>query len=209
MQELAASFDRTKRNLEQQVKDLQARLSESEANASKGGKRAIQSLEQKVVYINFNLKYYFEKIQLKQVQELEAEVAAEQRRHQESTKETRKHEKQAKEVAFLLEESKKSQSILQDSIDSLQNKLKVYKKQAEEAEDIAAVNLAKFRKAQHEIEEAEEKASIAESQLAKLKAKSRSTDTPQVRYYVFVIFILLQLINSFKNFREKPAVEVS
>ena len=43
----------------------------------------------------------------------------------------------------------------------------------------------------HEIEEAEEKASIAESQLAKLKAKSRSTDTPQVRYYVFVIFILL------------------
>jgi hypothetical protein len=58
--------------------------------------------------------------------------------------------------------------------------LKVYKKQAEEAEDIAAVNLAKFRKAQHEIEEAEEKASIAEAQLAKLKAKSRSTDTPQV-----------------------------
>lgn len=58
--------------------------------------------------------------------------------------------------------------------------MKVYKKQAEEAEDIAAVNLAKFRKAQHEIEEAEEKASIAENALAKLKAKSRSTDTPQV-----------------------------
>jgi hypothetical protein len=34
--------------LEQQVKDLQVRLDEAEANALKGGKRIIQKLEQRV-----------------------------------------------------------------------------------------------------------------------------------------------------------------
>jgi hypothetical protein len=60
--------------------------------------------------------------------------------------------------------------------------LKVYKRQAEEAEEIAAVNLAKFRKVQHEFEEAEERAGIAENQLSKVRAKNRSTVSPQVSY---------------------------
>ncbi len=53
--------------------------------------------------------------------------------------------------------------------------MKVYKRQAEEAEEIAAVNLGKFRKVQHEFEEAEERADIAENQLSKVRAKNRST----------------------------------
>ena len=65
-------------------------------------------------------------------------------------------------------------------IEKLQNKLKVYKRQAEEAEEIAAVNLAKFRKVQHELEEAEERADIAENQLSKVRAKNRATISPQV-----------------------------
>lgn len=40
-------------------------------------------------------------------------------------------------------------------------------------EEQTSVNLAKFRKVQHELEEAEERADIAESQLNKLRAKSR------------------------------------
>lgn len=36
-----------------------------------------------------------------------------------------------------------------------------------------SINLAKYRKVQHELEEAEERADIAESQLNKLRAKSR------------------------------------
>ena len=35
----------------------------------------------------------------------------------------------------------------------LQQKIKTYKKQIEEAEEIAALNLAKYRKAQQEMEE--------------------------------------------------------
>jgi len=40
-------------------------------------------------------------------------------------------------------------------------------------EELSNVNLSKFRKIQHELEEAEERADIAESQVNKLRAKSR------------------------------------
>ena len=40
-------------------------------------------------------------------------------------------------------------------------------------EEQANSNLAKFRKAQHELDEAEERADIAESQVNKLRARSR------------------------------------
>ena len=47
----------------------------------------------------------------------------------------------------------------------LQQKIKTYKKQIEEAEEIAALNLAKFRKAQQELEETEERARLAETMM--------------------------------------------
>ena len=43
----------------------------------------------------------------------------------------------------------------------LQMKIKTYKQQIEEVEGIAALNLAKFRKAQQELEETEERAKLA------------------------------------------------
>ncbi|MDK0897247.1 hypothetical protein P5F29_15805, partial [Clostridium perfringens] len=60
-------------------------------------------------------------------------------------------------------------------IDKLQQKIKTYKRQVEEAEEIAAINLAKYRKVQHELEEAEERADMSENTLAKLRAKNRSS----------------------------------
>ncbi len=42
-------------------------------------------------------------------------------------------------------------------------------------EEIAAINLAKYRKVQHELEDAEERADIAENTLSKLRAKNRSS----------------------------------
>jgi hypothetical protein len=48
----------------------------------------------------------------------------------------------------------------------LQQKIKTYKKQIEEAEEIAALNLAKFRKAQQEMEEAEERSKMAAAHLS-------------------------------------------
>lgn len=45
------NVEKLRKSLEQQVKDLQVRLDEAEANALKGGKRIIQKLEQRVSLI--------------------------------------------------------------------------------------------------------------------------------------------------------------
>ncbi|KPP56510.1 hypothetical protein Z043_125849 [Scleropages formosus] len=71
------------------------------------------------------------------------------------------------------EEDRKNLARLQDLVDKLQLKVKSYKRAAEEAEEQANTNLGKFRKLQHELDEAEERADIAESQVNKLRAKSR------------------------------------
>ena len=59
-------------------------------------------------------------------------------------------------------------------IDQLQAKIKSYKKQIEEAEEIAALNLAKFRKVQGNLGEAEERADLNEQALGKARARGRS-----------------------------------
>lgn len=64
---------------------------------------------------------------------------------------------------------------MQELVEKLQGKIKTYKRQVEEAEEIAAINLAKYRKIQHEIEDAEERADQAEQALQKLRAKNRSS----------------------------------
>ena len=63
---------------------------------------------------------------------------------------------------------------MQELVDKLQMKLRNFKRQIEEAEEIAALNLAKFRKAQAEAEEAEERASLNEHAMAKLRALGRA-----------------------------------
>jgi len=155
-QEHAVHVERLRKGLEQQVKDLQTRLDEAEGNALKGGKRIIAKLEQRI-------------------HELESEYEMEQHRHQETLKELRKNDRRLKELAFQAEEDRKNQLRLQDLSEKLQNKIKIYKRQVEEAEEIAALNLAKYRKVQTELEDAAERADVAENQLGKLRAKNRST----------------------------------
>ena len=55
--------------------------------------------------------------------------------------------------------------------------LRSFKRQIEEAEEIAALNLAKFRKAQVDLEEAEERADLSDQALAKFKAMNKSRGT--------------------------------
>ncbi|CAF1366659.1 unnamed protein product, partial [Adineta ricciae] len=155
-QEHAIHLDRLRKSLEQQIKDLQGRLEETEGNSLKGGKRVIGKLEQRI-------------------HELENENELEQHRHQETLKELRKNDRRLKDLAFQAEEDRKNHLRLQDLNDKLQAKIKVYKRQVEEAEEIAAVNLAKYRKVQTELEDSAERADMAENQLGKLRAKNRSS----------------------------------
>jgi len=59
----------------------------------------------------------------------------------------------------------------------MQQKMKSYKKQVEEAEEIAAINLTKYRKIQHDLEETESRADIAENLVGHLKAKGRTSQS--------------------------------
>lgn len=51
-----------------------------------------------------------------------------------------------------------------------------YKKQIEDAEEIAALNLAKYRKAQQQLEEAEERSQAAESNMVRMRAGTPGAD---------------------------------
>merc|ERR1711912_144741 len=101
---------------------------------------------------------------------------SEQRRTSESVKNCRKLERKCKEVSYAGEEDKKNLTRMQDLVDKLQVKVKTYKRQAEEAEEVANSNLSKYRKLQHELDEAEERADMAESSLNNLRAKARQTN---------------------------------
>lgn len=78
---------------------------------------------------------------------------------------------------FQADEDRKNHERMQDLVDKLQQKIKTYKRQIEEAEEIAALNLAKFRKAQQELEEAEERADMAEQAITKFRTKGRGGST--------------------------------
>ena len=81
-------------------------------------------------------------------------------------------ERKVKELQFSQQENKKNQDRMSDLASKLQAKIKTYKKQIEEAEEIAALNLAKYRKAQQEYEETEERSRMAENQMSTVRASS-------------------------------------
>ncbi|XP_054614449.1 myosin-8-like isoform X5 [Dunckerocampus dactyliophorus] len=153
-QDTSAHLERMKKNLETTVKDIQLRLDEAEQLALKGGKKELQKLENRV-------------------RELENELEAEQKRGSEAIKGVRKYERKIKELTYQSDEEKKNTVRLQDLVNKLQLKVKAYKRQCEEAEEKNSIHVTKFRKVQHELEAAEERADVAESQLNKLRAKSR------------------------------------
>ena len=184
-QEAAQGMERNRRGLEYQVKDMQTKLDEAEQLAMKGGRKVVQRLEQRI-------------------RELEGQLDEEQRRLVDGQKNQRRIDRRIKELTFQQEEDHKNHERMQELVDKFQNKVKkskynlfslivdstyvtfmtikffynhqvkTYKKQIEEAEEIAALNLAKFRKVQADLEEADERADLNEQLVAKFKARGRS-----------------------------------
>merc|ERR1711876_89011 len=155
-QELAQTLEREKKLLDAQVKDMQARVDEAQTNALKGGKKAMTRMDTRI-------------------RELESELDAENRRGADSQKNLRKSERKIKELTYSQEEDRKNHERMQGLIDQLQGKIKSYKKQIEEAEEIAALNLAKYRQVQGNLAGAQERADVNEQALAKVKARSRAS----------------------------------
>ena len=154
-QDAAAGLERDRKVVEAQVKDVQARCDEAEMNALKGGKKAMHKMESRI-------------------RELESELDAESRRMGDAQKNLRKAERTIKELSFAGDEDRKNHERMQSLIDQMQLKVKSYKKQIEEAEEIAALNLAKFRQVQVSLGAAEERADVSEQALARQRTRARS-----------------------------------
>merc|ERR1712020_369097 len=80
-QEVAQQFEKDRKLLECQAKDLQARLDTAEADALKGGKKAMNKMETRI-------------------RELQSELDAESRRFADAQKNLRRSERRIKELAF-------------------------------------------------------------------------------------------------------------
>uniref|UniRef100_A0A7E4UTG5 Myosin motor domain-containing protein n=1 Tax=Panagrellus redivivus TaxID=6233 RepID=A0A7E4UTG5_PANRE len=153
-QEHSQSLDRQRKSLELSLKDIQSRLDDAEAHGLKGGRKVIAKLETRV-------------------RDLEQELDGECRRHNDTQKNLRNKDRRSRELQFQVDEDKKSNERLYDLVEKLQGKIKTYKRQVEEAEALATVNLSKYRQLQLMLEEAEERADTAENSLAKMRAKNR------------------------------------
>ena len=153
-QELAQAYDRDRKLLECQVKDMQTQLDEAEANALKGGKKAMNKMETRI-------------------RELQSEVDGENRRFSDTQKNLRRSERHIKELTYAVDEGRKNHERMHVLVDQLQGKIKSYKKQIEEAEEIAALNLAKFRQTQNNLAESEGRADLNEQALARIKTEAR------------------------------------
>merc|ERR1712156_739957 len=131
-------------------KALDTRLADAEAAAMKLGKNAMAKLEIKI-------------------HELEMELGSVQSRTSEGYKAFQRAERRVKELQFQQDEDRKNQDRMSEHAGKLQQKIKTYKNQIEEAEEIATLNLAKYRKAQQELEETEERGKMAGAALDNLR----------------------------------------
>uniref|UniRef100_A0A8C2I289 Myosin-7B n=1 Tax=Cyprinus carpio TaxID=7962 RepID=A0A8C2I289_CYPCA len=165
-QDTSSHLERMKRNMEQTIKDLQIRLDEAEQTALKGGKKQIQKLEIRV-------------------RELEGELECEQKKSGEFQKGIRKYERRIKELTYQTEEDRKTLLRMQDLIDKLQAKVKSFKRQAEDAVRTSCSFTAlyfTFLWQEEQLDEAEERADIAETQVNKLRVRTRETHVVKVTH---------------------------
>ncbi|KAH9362511.1 hypothetical protein HPB48_015575 [Haemaphysalis longicornis] len=154
-QERYIKVESIKKSLEIEVRNLQVRLEEVEANALAGGKRVIAKLEARI-------------------RDVEIEMEEEKKRHAETQKMLRKKDHRAKELLLQTEEDHKTITMLNDAVEKLNEKVKVYKRQLNEQEGLSQQNLTRVRRFQRELEAAEDRADSAESNLSLIRAKHRS-----------------------------------
>ena len=141
-QDHTAALEKGKAGLNGAMGELELNLAQANEVAAKGGRSAMAKLENRI-------------------HELEIELGAIQAKTGETFKAFQRAERHVKELQFQTDEDKKNQACMSDLAGKLQAKIKTYKTQIAEAEEIAALNLAKFRKAQQELEANEDRAKAA------------------------------------------------
>lgn len=154
-QERIVKIEAIKKSLEVEVKQLSVRLEEVEVNAVAGSRRIINKLEARL-------------------RDIETELDEERRKHSETIKILRKKERSVKEVYIQIEEDQKNIQILQDALEKANQKIAAYKRQLTEQEQSSQQCVTKVRRFQRELEAAEDRADVAESNLTLVRAKHRT-----------------------------------
>ncbi|XP_055937968.1 paramyosin-like isoform X1 [Argiope bruennichi] len=157
-QERVLKMESIKKSLEQEVRTLQIRIEEVETNALAGGRRVVSKLEARI-------------------RDIELELDEEKKRHAETIKIMRKKEHRVKELLLQTEEDHKTITMLNDAVEKLTEKVKVYKRQLTEQEGMTAQNLTRVRRFQRELEAAEDRAEQAESNLSFIRSRHRTIVT--------------------------------
>ena len=122
--------------LETEVRSLTVRMEEIETSSISSSKRTIQKMEMRI-------------------EELETLLVKEKNLHVETTSALHKRDRSFKELLLQSEEDRKNILILQESLDRLNEKIKMYKRQLEEQEAISNSNIMRVKKFQRELESAE------------------------------------------------------
>jgi len=146
--------DNVKKALETEMRSLTVRMEEIETNTVASSRRTIQKMEVRI-------------------EELEVLLKKEKEVHVETTTLLHKKERSVKELLLQSEEDRKNILILQESLDKLNEKIKMYKRQLEEQEQISNSNIMRVKKFQRELESAESRAEEAESSLNAFRSRAR------------------------------------
>merc|ERR1712130_458112 len=147
-------IDQAKKSLENEVRSLSVRIEEIETNSVATSKRTIQKMEVRI-------------------EELEVMINNEKKAHAVTMTELHTKTRSIKELILQPEEDRKNIIILQDSLDKLNEKIKMYKRQLEEQESISNSNIMRVKKFQRELESAENRAEEAESTLNQFRSRER------------------------------------
>merc|ERR1712173_286350 len=107
------------------------------------------------------------------ITELEEMINVEKKSHSVTMTELQTKTRQIKELVLQSEEDRKNIIILQESLDKLNEKIKMYKRQLEEQESISNSNIMRVKKFQRELETAENRAEEAESTLNQFRSRER------------------------------------
>merc|ERR1719179_123889 len=143
-----------KKALENEVRSLSVKIEEIETNSVATSKRTIQKMEIRIT-------------------ELEEMINVEKKSHSVTMTELQTKTRQIKELVLQSEEDRKNIIILQESLDKLNEKIKMYKRQLEEQEGISNANIMRVKKFQRELECAENRAEEAESTLNQFRSRER------------------------------------
>lgn len=153
-QDQSGVFEAENKLMESKLKELQAKIEEAENSSLRNGKKMMTKVEERI-------------------RELVSQIDDEGRRKADALKNFKKADRGVKEYIYRANEDQKNSERIKDLIEKLQNQVRNYKKQLEEAEDIASNNLAKYKIVQKSLIDAQEQAGEYELELERKRGMSR------------------------------------